>query len=98
MDYLERLLIRFNSGTITNEEHKTLTCLLVEKLDNLRLERENEQAMIERDHWEDKGTELANDIGKALGFSVGEHSNTNCPLQNAIDGLFEMGKSISESN
>jgi len=52
--------------------------------------------IIERDHWEEKATELANDIGKALGFDVGEHSNLNCPVQTAIDGVFEMSSQIEE--
>lgn len=52
--------------------------------------------MAERDHWEEKATELASDIGKVLGFDVGEHSNMNCPVQTAIDGLFEMGAQIEE--
>lgn len=43
-----------------------------------------------RDHWENKATELANDIGNALGFDVGEHSNMNCPVQTAIDLLDEI--------
>jgi len=45
----------------------------------------------ERDHWEAKATELAEDYGEAVGIDVGEHSNTNCPVQNAIDNLSELG-------
>lgn len=50
-----------------------------------------------RDYWEDKATELADDIGKALGFEVGEHSSDNCPVQNAIDGVYHMGTELEEA-
>lgn len=52
------------------------------------------QLILERDHWEEKATELAEDIGSALGFEVGEHSNINCPVQNAIDGVYNMRAQI----
>ena len=48
----------------------------------------------ERDHWHDKATELAKDVGKMLGFDVGEHCNANCPVQTAIDGVFEMTATV----
>lgn len=60
------------------------------------LERSEIQLIKERDYWEEKATELANDIGSALGFDVGEHSNLNCPVQSAIDGLYEMRSQIEE--
>ncbi len=41
-----------------------------------------------RDYWEEKATELANDIGGYHNFQVGEHSNINNPVQNAIDTLY----------
>lgn len=53
-------------------------------------------AIEQRDYWEEKATELANDIGDALGFEVGEHSNCNCPVQNAIDGVYQMRSQIEE--
>ncbi len=59
-------------------------------------EKGHEKAITERDHWEDKATELANDTGEALGFDVGEHSNMNCPVQNAIDGVAEMRSQIDD--
>ncbi|MGP9834254.1 hypothetical protein [Marinobacter sp. NSM] len=46
------------------------------------------QLIHERDHWEEKATELAEDVGKLLGVEVGEHSSANCPVQNAIDAVF----------
>lgn len=46
-----------------------------------------DRCVIERDFWEEKATELANDVAKALGFNVGEHTSANCPVQNAIDEL-----------
>lgn len=59
-------------------------------------EAEIDQILKERDYWEEKATELAQDIGKALGFEVGEHSNLNCPVQNAIDSVYHMGAQIDE--
>jgi hypothetical protein len=50
-------------------------------------ERAMTRLITERDYWEEKATELANDVGKHLGIEVGEHSNLNCPVQNAIDAL-----------
>lgn len=49
-----------------------------------------------REFWELKATELANDIAGALGFWVGEHSSSNCPVQNAIDGISEMASQVEE--
>ena len=46
------------------------------------------QLIQERDYWEEKATELAEDVGKFLGIEMGEHSSDNCPVQNAIDALF----------
>ena len=51
------------------------------------LERAEDRLISDRDYWEEKATELANDVGKHLGIDVGEHSNLNCPVQNAIDAL-----------
>lgn len=38
-----------------------------------------------RDYWEEKATELSIDIGKYFDVDFGGHSNMNCPVQNAID-------------
>ena len=46
-----------------------------------------DRCIIERDHWEKKSTELANDVAKTLDFNIGEHTSANCPVQNAIDEL-----------
>jgi len=59
--------------------------------------KDHEDTIGQRDYWESKATELANDIGKALGFEVGEHSSANCPVQNAIDGVFEMDATLDEA-
>lgn len=55
-------------------------------------EKEFEQLIIERDYWQEKATELANDVGKLLEFDVGEHSNVNCPVTNAIDQVWNLEK------
>lgn len=59
-------------------------------------EQEIDQILRERDHWQDKATELATDIGEALGFEVGEHTSANCPVQEAIDGVYHMRAQIDE--
>ena len=59
-----------------------------------RSEREHTKTIEDRDHWHDKATELANDVGNMLGFDVGEHSSSNCPVQSAIDGVFEMAETV----
>jgi hypothetical protein len=82
-----------NSALELREAERLITLLIV---DNKRLDREEEQIIAERDHWEEKATELANDIGAALGFEVGEHSNINCPVQQAIDGVYHMRAQIDE--
>lgn len=51
-------------------------------------DKESEEIMKEREYWHDKATELAEDIGKHFGFEVGEHTNINCPVQNAIDFIY----------
>lgn len=48
------------------------------------------QVINQRDHWEEKATELAEAVGEHFGFSVGEHSSANCPVQIAIDALDEI--------
>lgn len=59
-------------------------------------EQDIDKILKERDYWEEKATELANDIGGALGFDVGEHNNINCPVQAAIDGVNHMRSKIYE--
>jgi hypothetical protein len=63
------------------------------EIDVLRRQlKEEEKAVYEligqRDYWEAKATKLANDIGEALGFDVGEHSSNNCPVEAALDQLY----------
>lgn len=64
-----------------------------ERIDEL--ESSESKLIGERAHWESKSTELAEDIGSALGFDVGEHSSDNCPVQNAIDGVYEMRSTLN---
>lgn len=82
-----------NSALELREAERLITLLVV---DNERTDREVTQLIQERDHWEEKATELANDVGAALGFEVGEHSNINCPVQEAIDGVYNMRAQIEE--
>jgi hypothetical protein len=59
-------------------------------------EADIDKILQQRDHWEEKATELANDIGEALGFDVGEHSSMNCPVQEAIDNVYRMRAELAE--
>ena len=90
-DYCD-LMEKWTVDKLTLEEANHLITILI--VDNAKLERGSSEIIIERDHWEDKATELANMVGAALGFDVGEHSNLNCPVQTAIDGVFEMRAQI----
>lgn len=94
MSKLSELINKWENSALELREAETLINLLI--VDNKRLDKSETQLIIQRDYWEEKATELANDIGKALGFSVGEHSSANCPVQNAIDGVYEMGAQIDE--
>ncbi len=60
------------------------------------LDAELEDIINSRDYFEDKATELANDIGEYLGYEVGEHSSSNNPIQNAIDTLYCIKNKIGD--
>lgn len=49
-----------------------------------QLDASESQLISERDHWEGLATQLANDVGNHFRVDVGEHSNGNCPVQEAI--------------
>lgn len=55
----------------------------------LLTDSELENTINERDAWETKATELANDIGSLLNIDVGEHSSANCPVQNALNAVHQ---------
>ncbi|ENM5835054.1 hypothetical protein NTH44_003146 [Vibrio metoecus] len=50
---------------------------------------ELESTIEARDRWEERATELAIDVGTLLNVHVGEHSNVNCPVQNALDAVYQ---------
>lgn len=50
-------------------------------------EHEQDKLICERDHWEEKATELAELVGSYFDVEVGEHSNMNCPVQSAINQI-----------
>ena len=58
---------------------------LVAKVDEL------DKAVLEeignRDYWQEKADDLARAAGKFMGIDVGEHSNCNCPIDEAMDWL-----------
>lgn len=82
------------NGAIAFGDVERIITLLIN--DKEQTDRDLTKLITERDHWEEKATELANDIGAALGFEVGEHSSTNCPVQEAIDGVYHMRSQIDE--
>ena len=88
------LIDEFKNGAITFGDAERIITLLID--DREQTDRDLAQLITERDHWEEKATELAKDIGAALGFEVGEHSNANCPVQEAIDGVYHMRSQIDE--
>lgn len=55
---------------------------------NCLSEKEALELIDQRDYWEEKATELANDVGAFLGVDVGEHSLLNCPVQEAINAIY----------
>ncbi len=57
---------------------------------NKELISEIEKLVDERDYWEEKATELADNVGNLLGFDFGEHSSANCPVQSAIEAISAM--------
>jgi len=88
------LIDEFKNGAISFSDAERIITLLID--DREQTDRDLTKLITERDHWEEKATELANDIGEALGFDVGEHSNLNCPVQEAIDGVYHMRAQIDE--
>ena len=94
MSDLTALIEKWKNSALELREAERLINLLI--VDNGRIETESEALISERDHWEEKATELANDVGASLGFEVGEHSNMNCPVQEAIDGVYRMRAQIEK--
>lgn len=50
---------------------------------------ELESTIGERDLWEERATQLASEVGTLLNTEVGDHSNTNCPVKNAVDAVYQ---------
>ncbi|CAH1598834.1 conserved hypothetical protein [Vibrio jasicida] len=50
---------------------------------------ELESTIADRDNWEKRATELACDVGTLLNIDVGEHTSANCPVQNAINAVYQ---------
>lgn len=91
MEGLDELIARWKNSTLDLRKAEGLINLLI--VVGEQLEKDNSKLIEELDHWEGKATELANDVGSMLDFEVGEHSNINCPVQNAIDEIYRMGLS-----
>lgn len=59
---------------------------------------ELESTIDDRDHWEERATELANDVGTLLNVDVGEHSSANCPVQNAINSVYQAAQKKAKTD
>ena len=94
MDLSELIRNWENSALELREAERLITLLII---DNRRLDLSEDKLIEQRDHWEEKATELAGDIGSVLGFDVGEHSSANCPVQTAIDGVYQMQSTVIEA-
>ena len=92
MSNLSKLIEDWENSSLEFRQAERLISLLI--IDNDRLDLSETELIQERDFWLSKATELAQDIGHALGFEVGEHTSSNCPIQAAIDGIAEMKSQI----
>lgn len=60
-------------------------------------ERELGQVIDERDQYHDAAEKLADAIAKHFGVEIGEHSNLNCPWQNALDHIAQATKRTADA-
>ncbi|AIU29325.1 hypothetical protein LV28_24570 [Pandoraea pnomenusa] len=60
-------------------------------------ERELGQVIDERDQFHDAAEKLADAIAKHFGVEIGEHSNLNCPWQNALDHIAQATKRAADA-
>ena len=60
-------------------------------------ERELGQVIDERDQYHDAAEKLADAIAKHFGVEIGEHSNLNCPWQNALDHIAQATKRAADA-
>nr|WP_023596477.1 hypothetical protein [Pandoraea pnomenusa] len=60
-------------------------------------ERELGQVIDERDQYHDAADKLAGAIAKHFGVEIGEHSNLNCPWQNALDHIAQATKRAADA-
>ena len=61
-------------------------------------ERDDEQAMKERDYNEEMADRLAAAIATLTGVDIGEHSSGNCPWHAALEAAEEHGPTVSASS
>lgn len=87
------LELRQEAKLCENPEKRWLNETLdeIERLtaENERLDRDLSQTIGERDRAEEQATSLANMVGRFFELEVGEHSNLNCPIENACEFLNE---------
>lgn len=56
-----------------------------------RERKDHEKSLEERDHYHDMADKLAKKIAVMCNVDIGEHSNANCPWQNALDAIEAQG-------
>lgn len=56
-------------------------------------ERDMDQLIGERDHAQDMADKLADALATLLGVEIGEHSNMNCPWEQALEAFEERAAS-----
>lgn len=83
----ERLIICASDSMII--DHEGCMRQAADRIDELekkckQLDESESQLIQERDHWVEKATELASDVGGYFRVDVGEHSSANCPVEQAI--------------
>ena len=91
---LNKLIDKWERSALGLNEADRLIRLLI--MDKRKVEKVLEEEVIKLNYSEEKATELALDIAEVLGFNVGEHTDVNNPVQNAIDGISEKGTQIEK--
>lgn len=91
---------KLKNGVITKDGHTMFLEDVVKELNNNyslkkrieELDSSLSEEVDSRDKWEEKATELATDVAVLLNVDIGEHSNCNCPVENAIEAVFQEKK------
>lgn len=74
-----------NSALVANGLISASDLIRQLRAENDRLGQSETEVMTERDHWLECAEKLAAIVAKDNDLHIGEHSNCNCPIQNAIN-------------